>query len=133
MRVKLLDQEGETYVLAESQDRIAKERSMRRRRLRAYIDGLADIKARKRPLKRDALHQALGAARKDAGRDARFVKTDVQLHGAGDKQTATLTWQLDRQALRIASSSRSAPSASAFAVYSGSSKDTATWLCAARL
>ena len=102
VRVKLLDQEGETYVLAESQDRIAKERSMRRRRLRAYIDGLADIKARKRPLKRDAMHQALGAARKDAGRDARFVKTDVQLHGEGAGQTATLTWQLDRQALRVA-------------------------------
>ena len=102
VRVKLLDQEGETYVLAESQDRIAKERSMRRRRLRAYIDGLADIKARKRPLKRDALHQALGAARKNAGRDARFVKTDVQLHGEGAGQTATLTWQLDRQALRVA-------------------------------
>jgi transposase len=102
VRVKLLDQEGETYVLAESQDRIAKERSMRRRRLRAYIDRLADIKARKRPLKRDALHQALGAAKKDAGRDARFVKTEVQLHGEGDQQSATISWQLDRAALRIA-------------------------------
>ena len=102
VRVKLLDEAGETYVLAESQDRIAKERSMRRRRLRAYIDRLADIKARKRPLKRDALHQALGAAKKDAGRDARFVKTEVQLHGVGDKQNATITWALDRAALRIA-------------------------------
>jgi transposase len=102
VRVKLLDQEGETYVLAESQDRIAKERSMRRRRLRAYLDRLADIKARRRPLKRDALHQALGAAKKDAGRDARFVKTEVQLYGGGDKQSATITWQIDRAALRIA-------------------------------
>jgi transposase len=102
VRVKLLDQEGETYVLAESQDRIAKERSMRRRRLRAYIDRLADIKARKRPLKRDALHQALGAAKKDAGRDARFVKTEVRLHGAGDQPSATISWQMDRAALRIA-------------------------------
>lgn len=102
VRVKLLDEEGETYVLAESRDRIAKERSMRRRRLRAYIDRLADIKARKRPLKRDAMHQALGAAKKDAGRDARFVKTEVQLQGEGDKQSATITWRLERQALRIA-------------------------------
>jgi transposase len=102
VRVKLLDEEGETYVLAESQDRIAKERSMRRRRLRAYIDRLADIKARKRPLKRDALHQALGAAKNDAGRDARFVKSEVQLHGAGARQSATISWQLDRAALRIA-------------------------------
>jgi hypothetical protein len=33
VRVKLLPQDGELYVFAESQDRIAKERSMRRRRL----------------------------------------------------------------------------------------------------
>ena len=32
--VKLLPEEGELYVLAESQDRIGKERSMRRRRLK---------------------------------------------------------------------------------------------------
>lgn len=102
VRVKLLPKEGETYVLAQSQDRIAKERSMRQRRLRAYLDRIADIQARKRPLKRDALHQILGAAKKDAGRDARFVKINVQLHGKGEKQTATLTRQLDRSALRIA-------------------------------
>jgi transposase len=102
VRVKLLPRDGEIYVLAQSQDRIAKERSMRRRRLRAYLDRLADIKARKRPLKRDAMHQALGAAKKDAGRDSRFVKTHVQLHGEGSGQSATLSWTLDREALRIA-------------------------------
>jgi transposase len=102
VRVKLLAQEGETYILAQSQERIAKERSMRRRRLRAYMDRLADLKARKRPLKRDAMHQAIGAAKKDAGRDARFVKVSVQLHGQGAKQTATLSWELDRDALRSA-------------------------------
>jgi hypothetical protein len=91
VRVKLLDQEGETYVLAESQDRIAKERSMRRRRLRAYVDRLADIKARKRPLQRDALHQALGAAKKDAGRDARFVKKTTKRHFVGAAFTAAGT------------------------------------------
>jgi transposase len=102
VRVKLLVQEGETYILAQSQDRIAKERSMRRRRLRAYIDRLADLKTRKRPLKRDAMHQSIGAAKKDAGRDARFVKVSVELHGEGKKQTATLSWTLDRDALRTA-------------------------------
>jgi transposase len=102
VRVKLLAQEGETYVLAQSQDRIAKERSMRRRRLRAYLDRLAELKARQRPLQRDALHQALGAARKDAGRDARFVIIDVKLHGKGKRQSATLSWKLDRKALRLA-------------------------------
>jgi transposase len=102
VRVKLLPQAGETYVLVQSQDRIAKERAMRRRRLRAYLDRLTEIKARKRPLQRDALHQALGAAKKDAGRDARLVQVDVQLHGAGKTRRATLSWQLDRKTLRIA-------------------------------
>jgi transposase len=102
VRVKLLAQAGETYILAQSQDRIAKERAMRRRRLRAYMDRLADLKARKRPLKRDALHQAIGAAKKDAGRDARFIRVSVQLHGKGARQTATLSWSLDRDALRTA-------------------------------
>jgi transposase len=102
VRVKLLAQAGETYILAQSQDRIAKERAMRRRRLRAYMDRLADMKARKRPLKRDALHQAIGAAKKDAGRDARFIRVSVQLHGKGARQTATLSWSLDRDALRTA-------------------------------
>ena len=103
VRVKLLPQEGETYVLVQSQDRIAKERAMRRRRLRAYLDRLAELKARKRPLQRDTLHQALGAARKDAGRDARFVQVEVQLHGKGGKaQSVTLSWKLDRPKLRTA-------------------------------
>ena len=102
VRVKLLPQEGETYVLAQSQDRIAKERAMRRRQLRAYLDQLAALKARKRPLHRDAMHQALGAARKDAGRDARHVRVHVHLHGKGKAQRATLSWSLDRQSLREA-------------------------------
>lgn len=102
VRVKLLPQAGETYVLAESQQRVAKERSMRRRRLRNYIKRLNELASRKRPLDRDALHEALGAAKKDAGRDARFVTVDVQHHGKGKKQVATLSWRLDREKLRVA-------------------------------
>jgi transposase len=102
VRVKLLPDQGEAYVLAESQQRVAKERSMRRRRLRNYIKRLNELASRKRPLERDALHEALGAAKKDAGRDARFVVVDVQHHGKGKKQIATLTWRLDRDKLRVA-------------------------------
>ena len=40
---------------------------------------LADLTTHKRPLKRDELHQAIGAAKKQAGRDARHVKVQVQL------------------------------------------------------
>jgi len=102
VRVKLLPHQGETYVLAESQDRIQKERAMRRRRLRRYLDALEVLTQRKRPLRRDDLHQAIGAAKKDAGRDARFVHLTVTPRGTGKRQTATLTWRLDRSKLRQA-------------------------------
>jgi hypothetical protein len=102
VRVKLLPHEGETYVLAESQDRIQKERSMRRRRLRRYLDTLKEIAERKRPLKRDALHQRLGAAQKEAGLDKRFVTVEVCHKGEGKTETATLKYRLDRAKLREA-------------------------------
>jgi len=102
VQVKLLAKDGETYVLAQSEDRIAKERSMRRRRLRKYLKALADLNARKTPLGRDAFHQALGAAKKEAGRDVRHVKVEVILHGKSEAQTATLTYRLDRKKLRVA-------------------------------
>jgi hypothetical protein len=53
-------------------------------------------------MQRDALHQAIGAAKKDAGRDARFVLVEVTHRGKGQRQTATLTWRLDRAKLREA-------------------------------
>ena len=102
VRVKLLPQDNETYVLAESQDRVKKERSMRRRRLRKYLDALQAIAQRKRPMQRDALHQAIGAAKKEAGRDARFAILEVTHRGSGKRQTATLTYRLDRAKLREA-------------------------------
>jgi hypothetical protein len=101
VQVKLLAHQGETYVLAKSENRIGKERSMRRRRLRKYLKTLRDLSNRKKPLGRDKLHQALGAAKKEAGRDARHVQVEVTLHGKGKAQTATLTFRLDREKLRI--------------------------------
>lgn len=110
VRVKLLPHEGETYVLAESQDRVKKERSMRQRRLRAYLKTLKSITLRKTLMKRDDLHQAIGAAKKEAGRDARFVKLTIQHHhhssGQGKKaksqEVASLNYELDRKKLREA-------------------------------
>ena len=102
VRVKLLPEDNETYVLAESQDRVKKERSMRRRRLRKYLDALKAITERKRPMQRDDMHQAIGAAKKDAGRDARFVIIEVSYQGKGKRQTATLSHRLDRTKLRAA-------------------------------
>jgi len=53
VQVKLLAKDGETYVFAQSEDRIAKERSMRRRRLRKYLVALAALSVRKKPLGQD--------------------------------------------------------------------------------
>ena len=102
VRVKLLPQHQETYVLAQSDARVAKERAMRQRRLRKYIKALEDIKGRKKPLKRDQLHQALGAAKKEAGRDARHLTVSVCLEGEGEAQTATLSYELNKTTLRVA-------------------------------
>jgi transposase len=102
VRVKLLPREKETFVLAESQDRVLKERSMRRRRLRAYLDALQALTERKRPLKRDAMHQAIGAAKKEAGRDSNFVQLQVTYRGNAKSKTACLTYKLDRAKLRQA-------------------------------
>jgi hypothetical protein len=64
MRVKLLPLEGETHVLAESKERICKERSIRHRRQRRYLQTLEEIRSRIKPLKGGQLHQALGGAKK---------------------------------------------------------------------
>ena len=102
VRVKLLPQHKETHVLAQSDARVAKERAMRQRRLRKYIKALEDIKGRKKPLKRDQLHQALGAAKKEAGRDARHLTVSVCLECEGEAQTATLSYELNKTTLRVA-------------------------------
>ena len=102
VRVKLLPKGGETYVFAQSEARVAKERSMRRRRLRKYLKTLADLNSRKTPLGRDDFHQALVAAKKQAGRDARHVQVEVAIHGQAEKQTVTFTHRLDRKKLRVA-------------------------------
>ena len=60
VQVKLLSQEGELYVLAESKDRVNKERSMRRRQLKGLVKRLKDLA--KMELSRDPLLLKLGAA-----------------------------------------------------------------------
>jgi hypothetical protein len=78
--VKLLPQEGELYVLAESQDRIGKERSMRRRQLKWLWKRLGELKGME--LKRDALLLKLGAAKQRAPSAWRLVKVDVPQDGS---------------------------------------------------
>jgi len=91
VRVKLLPQEGELYVFAESQDRIAKERSMRRRQLKWLWARLAQLRAM-RPA-RDALLMKLGSAQTKAPAAWRLIDIRVADDGA-------FTYRLNRDKLR---------------------------------
>ncbi len=79
LQVKLIEQEGEVYVLARSADRRQKERAIRRRRLRRLVHGLNALK--RRPVSRDLLLQKIGALRAEAGLVRRFVKIRLPKEG----------------------------------------------------
>ncbi|MDA1069481.1 MAG: IS1634 family transposase [Verrucomicrobia bacterium] len=76
LEVKLLKQDDELYVLAQSQARVHKERSMRRRRLKRLLARLAELRLMK-TIGRDELMLKLGAARQQAGRAWALVDITV--------------------------------------------------------
>jgi hypothetical protein len=92
VQVKLLDQDGELYVLAESRDRVAKERSMRRRQLKWLWARLAKLSTM--TLTRDALLMKLGAAKTKAPGAWRLIEIEVPEKGTN------FTYRLDREKLR---------------------------------
>jgi hypothetical protein len=94
VNVKLLAQQGELYVLAESHDRIAKERSMRRRRLKWLWARLKQLSAM--TLTREDLLMKLGAAKQTAPSAWRLIKIEMA------KQGASFTYRLSREKLRQA-------------------------------
>jgi len=94
VRVKLLAEEQELYVFAESADRIGKERSMRRRQMKWLWARLAQLQ--RMALTRDELLMKLGAARSKVPSAWRLVDIDVAEHGAG------FTYALNRGKLRRA-------------------------------
>jgi len=79
LQVKLLEQEGEVYVLARSEDRRQKERAIRRRKLKRLVKGLNDLK--RRTVSRDILLQKIGALKAEAGQVKRFVKIHLPKEG----------------------------------------------------
>jgi transposase len=94
VQVKLLPQDGELYVFAQSADRVAKERAIRRRQLKwlwARLKQLAGMK-----LTREELLMRLGAARKQARSAWRLLAIKVA------KNSATFSYRLDRDKLRQA-------------------------------
>ena len=80
VRVKLLAQEQELYVFAESRDRIAKERSMRRRKLKWLWARLKQLSQMN--LTREALLMKLGAAQSKAPAAWRLVTVEMGVDGA---------------------------------------------------
>lgn len=77
VQVKLLAHDGEIYIFAESRDRVAKERAMRRRRLKKLWRRLGALREQK--LSRDQLLLKLGAAKKEAGHV--YALVDIRLPG----------------------------------------------------
>ena len=75
VEVKLLEREGEIYILARSAGRVDKERGMRRRRLKRLIKRLKELQAQK--LERDELLLKLGSAKKEAGRAYALVGIEL--------------------------------------------------------
>jgi len=94
VEVKLLAQDEELYVFAQSADRVAKERAMRRRQLKWLWARLGKLAAMNVSYEEKLMK--LGAARSKAPTAWRLV--DVSL----DKQSAALSYSLNRGKLRIA-------------------------------
>jgi transposase len=97
VHVKLLPQDGELYVLAQSQDRVAKERSMRRRQLKWLWRRLKEIQAME--LSRDRLMKKLGVAQHEAPTAWRLVA--IAVAETKKKQRTSFTFQLRKDKLRI--------------------------------
>jgi len=100
VRVKFLEDQGEFYIYVESHDRVAKERSMRRRRLKRLWATLNELRTRKR-IDRDGLLMSLGVAKKEAGRAWNLVTIQTPKENEPVNEQ-TFTFALDREKLRLA-------------------------------
>jgi hypothetical protein len=92
VQMKLLAQDNELYVFAESADRVSKERAMRRRQLKWLWARLRQLSGMR--LTREELLMKLGAARARTPTAWRLIKIVVAPAGAD------FTYQLDRKKLR---------------------------------
>ena len=90
--VKLLSEEQELYILAQSRARIDKERAIRRRQLKRLWKRLGELSAMR--LSRDQLVMKLGAARAKSPAAWRLV--DVKI----DPEAASFRYELNRTKLR---------------------------------
>ena len=94
VQVKLLAADGELYVLAQSDDRVAKERAMRKRQMKWLWKRLGQLAAME--VSREEMLMKLGAARAKAPTAWRLV--DIAMA----KDHAGFGYRLDREKLRTA-------------------------------
>ena len=92
VQVKLLAEDDELYVYAESVDRVSKERAMRKRQLKWLWKRLRELAAMEIP--REEMLMKLGAARSRAPTAWRLV--DIEM----DKESSMFIYTLNRQKLR---------------------------------
>jgi transposase len=97
VEVKVLPQENELYVFAQSQDRLKKERAMRRRQLTALWRRLGQLQRMK--LTARELLLKLGEAKGRYRAAWRFM--DIQFPKPATKGLASFRFALNRQKLRI--------------------------------
>jgi transposase len=96
--VKLLPQEGECYVFAQSASRMDKERAIRRRQLKHLWKRLPELRQMKQ-LTRDALLMKLGAARQQWPTAWRLVAVRVPKKEE-EINEETFSWRLRKKKLR---------------------------------
>ena len=94
VQVKLLAQEQELYVLAQSHDRISKERSMRQRQLRALVKRLKELQQMKFSSAQKLLLK-LGAAKGQYRAAWRLIEIEM-----AESSGSSFSFRLNRQKLR---------------------------------
>ena len=92
VQVKLLAEDSELYVYAESVDRVSKERAMRKRQMKWLWKRLRELAAME--ISREEMLMKLGAARSRAPTAWRLV--DIEM----DKESSMFIYTLNRQKLR---------------------------------
>ena len=97
VKVKLLAEDGELYILARSDGRVDKERAMRRRRLKKLWRRLHELQQQN--ITRDTLLLKIGAAKKEAGRAYSLVKIHLP-EAAEPVNPDTFSFQLRKKKLR---------------------------------
>jgi transposase len=96
VRVKYIDKDDECYVLAKSSERMAKERAIRKRKLRKYLEGLEKLKGYRNY---ERFYKRLGVLQSQAG----VVHRCVELKIPKQKErieTGEFEYRFDREAYR---------------------------------